>query len=117
VRRGGFTGAGPVTCTSGSRAAAAFTLWPDGEVLLNAPEDLDVVDTTGAGDAFAGTLATAIIAGLPPVDAARLAVAAAACAVIGFGAQQSYPQPPVLYATARAVRASIYPRAALRGSW
>jgi ribokinase len=84
-----------------------LTLWPDGEVLLNAPEDLDVVDTTGAGDAFAGTLATAIIAGRPPVDAARLAVAAAACAVTGFGAQESYPEPPLLYATALRVRASI----------
>jgi ribokinase len=92
------------------------TLWPDGEVLLSAPEDLEVVDTTGAGDAFAGTLATAIIAGLPPVDAARLAVAAAACAVTGFGAQESYPEPRVLHATARGVRASIYPRAVLRGS-
>ena len=89
-----------------------LTVWPDGEALVHAPDDLDVVDTTGAGDAFAGTLATAIIAGMPAVDAARLAVAAAACAVTGFGPQESYPDPPLLYATARTVRASIYPRRA-----
>ena len=43
---------------------------------------------------------------MPAVDAARLAVAAAACAVTGFGPQESYPDPPLLYATARTVRAS-----------
>jgi ribokinase len=88
-----------------------LTMWPDGEALLSAPDDLDVVDTTGAGDAFAGTLATAIIEELAPVAAARLAVAAAACAVTGFGPQEAYPGPEVLYAMARRVRAAIYPGA------
>lgn len=89
-----------------------LTLWPDGEALVTVPVDLDAVDTTGAGDAFAGTLATAIIDRLPPVDAARLAAAAAACAVTGFGAQEAYPDPPALYPIARRVRAAIYPREA-----
>jgi ribokinase len=80
-----------------------FTVWPDGEALLSPPADLDVVDTTGAGDAFAGTLATAIIARYPPLDAVRLAVAAAACAVTGFGAQESYPDRATLDAMARRV--------------
>jgi ribokinase len=79
-------------------------VWPDGEALLSPPTDLAVVDTTGAGDAFAGTLATEIIARSRPLDAARLAVAAAACAVTGFGAQESYPDRATLDAMARRVR-------------
>lgn len=81
-----------------------FTVWPDGEGLLSPPTDLAVVDTTGAGDAFAGTLATAIIARYPPLDAVRLAVAAAACAVTDFGAQESYPDRATLDAMAQRVR-------------
>jgi ribokinase len=81
-----------------------FSVWPDGEALLTPPTDLEVVDTTGAGDAFAGTLATAIIARYPPLDAARLAVAAAACAVTDFGAQESYPDRATLDAMAQRVR-------------
>jgi ribokinase len=89
-------------------------MWPDGEAMLHAPADLDVVDTTGAGDAFAGTLATAIIARCPPVEAARLAVAAASYAVTGFGPQESYPDRPALEAMARSVRVEPYPRTAAR---
>jgi ribokinase len=80
-----------------------FTLWRDGEALLRAPADLEVVDTTGAGDAFAAALATAIIAGLPLVDAARFGVGAASCAVTGFGAQESYPDRARLEAMAQRV--------------
>ena len=86
-----------------------LTLWPDGEALVTTPADLEAVDSTGAGDAFAGTLATAIIDQLPPVVAARLAAAAAACAVARLGAQESYPDPSALEAVARRVRAAIYP--------
>jgi ribokinase len=68
-----------------------LTLWRDGEALLRAPADLEVIDTTGGGDGFAGALATAIIADLPLVEAARFAVAAASCAVTGFGAQGPIP--------------------------
>jgi ribokinase len=85
------------------RRGGCFTAWPDGEALLSPPGDLAVVDTTGAGDAFAGTLAATIIARYPPLDAVRLAVAAAACAVTGFGAQESYPDRATLDAMARKV--------------
>lgn len=90
------------------RGGGCLSLWPDGEALLR-PPDLDVLDTTGAGDAFAGTLATAITAGCPPVAAVRLAVAAAACAVTGFGAQESYPDRTTLEAAARRVEVALYP--------
>jgi ribokinase len=94
------------------RGGGCLTLWSDGEVLLRPPADLDVLDTTGAGDAFAGTLASAIVAGCPLPDAARLAVAAAACAVTGFGAQESYPDRGALDAMARRVRAARMPQEA-----
>jgi ribokinase len=79
-------------------------VWPEGEALALAPTDLEVIDTTGAGDAFAGRLATAILTGCPLVEAVRLAVAAAACAVTGFGPQESYPDRSALAAMARKVR-------------
>jgi ribokinase len=71
-----------------------------------APAGVKVVDTTGAGDAFAGTLATGIVTGRPLVDAVRLAVAAASCAVTAFGPQESYPDRRMLAAMARRVRVS-----------
>jgi ribokinase len=49
------------------------------------------VDTTGAGDAFAGALAAALLEGRPTADAIRFATGAAAFAVTGYGAQPSYP--------------------------
>jgi ribokinase len=91
------------------RRGGCLTMWPDGEALLYAPDDIQVVDTTGAGDAFAGTLATALMARRPLVEAARLAVAAAACAVTGFGAQRSYPDRRALDAMARRVGRAIAP--------
>ncbi|MDO9412673.1 MAG: ribokinase [Pseudolabrys sp.] len=48
------------------------------------------VDTTGAGDAFAGTFAYALGAGLPVIDAVRLAVAVSADSVTKFGTAVSF---------------------------
>jgi ribokinase len=81
-----------------------FSAWPEGEALVLPPADLEVVDTTGAGDAFAGTLASAIAAGCHVVEAIRLAVAAATCAVTAFGAQESYPDRRALATMARGVQ-------------
>jgi ribokinase len=84
-----------------------LTLWPDGEALLHPPADVDVIDTTGAGDAFVGTLATAIIARCPVLDAVRRAVAAASCAVTVLGPQESYPHRSALDEMAHRVRVEI----------
>ena len=53
--------------------------------------DVDVVDTTGAGDAFCGALADALGRGATVVEAARWAVAAAALSVTRLGAQGGMP--------------------------
>lgn len=58
--------------------------------VVDAPE-AKPVDRTGAGDAFAGAVAVALLEGADPVDAARFAAAAAAFAVGGWGSQASYP--------------------------
>lgn len=55
------------------------------------PLELDVVDTTGAGDAFAGGLGVALLDGLGIVEAARFAVATSHVAVTVYGSQESYP--------------------------
>lgn len=50
-----------------------------------------VVDATGAGDAFAGALAVALLEKQRPMDAARFATAAAHLAVTAYGSQPAYP--------------------------
>ncbi|MFI9008615.1 ribokinase [Actinosynnema sp. NPDC053489] len=82
--------------TLGARGAAVVT--PSGVVGVTAPE-VSVVDTTGAGDAFAGALATGLASGSSLVEAARFAARVAAVSVTGRGAQPSYP-------TAEQVRAA-----------
>jgi ribokinase len=52
---------------------------------------VEVVDTTGAGDAFVGALACELSHGASLRDATRFAVALSALSVQGRGAQPSYP--------------------------
>ncbi len=53
--------------------------------------EIEPVDTTGSGDAFAGALAVALLGGSQSTAAARFAVAAATLAATRYGAQASYP--------------------------
>lgn len=64
-------------------------LLPSGERIAALPAK--AVDTTGAGDAFAGALAAGLAEGLRLPDAVRLGVAAAAICVEGHGAMPSMP--------------------------
>ena len=50
-----------------------------------------VTDTTGAGDAFAGALAVAVLERRSCLEAARFAVAASHLAVTGYGSQPAFP--------------------------
>jgi ribokinase len=77
--------------------AVVITLGPHGAVVatadavrhLSAPT-VDVVDTTGAGDAFVGALAARLSAGDDLFAAVQVGVAAGSFAVTGLGAQSSY---------------------------
>jgi ribokinase len=62
-----------------------------GESLHIAAPDVNVVDTTGAGDAFVGALAAGLDSGAALADALRLAVAAGSLACTMHGAQSALP--------------------------
>ncbi|MFJ8910686.1 ribokinase [Amycolatopsis sp. NPDC102389] len=74
--------------TLGAKGAAVVTA--DGVAEVSSPK-VEAVDTTGAGDAFAGALATSLVKGEKLADAARRAVKVAAITVTRQGAQPSYP--------------------------
>jgi len=74
--------------TLGAKGATVVTA--DGVTEVPSPK-VETVDTTGAGDAFAGALATSLAKGEELVDAARKAVKVAAITVTRQGAQPSYP--------------------------
>jgi len=74
--------------TLGAEGAA---LVADGSVTTYPAPAVDVVDTTGAGDAFCGALAAGIDAGLGIEDAVPRAVAAGALATTGLGARTAMP--------------------------
>lgn len=75
--------------TLGSRGAAVVQ--ESGVVEVPAIEVDEVVDTTGAGDAFAGALSARLAEGDDLVQAARYAAKVAALSVTKAGAQPSYP--------------------------
>lgn len=80
---------GLVALTLGGAGAVLFK---QGQEIARAPAfQVDVVDTTGAGDTFCGALCVALAEGQTPQQALRFASAAAALAVTRAGAQPSLP--------------------------
>jgi ribokinase len=78
----------PVLVTLGSRGVLVL----DGErAEVVPPPRVEVVDTTGAGDAFNGALAVALSEGRPLDAAARFAVTAAALSTRVAGAREGMP--------------------------
>jgi sugar/nucleoside kinase (ribokinase family) len=80
----------------------AITMGPDGclvatgQTVAHAPGfSVDVVDTTGAGDAFLGGLSCALLEGQSPADAGRFANACAALCCKKVGARAMSPRPEV----------------------
>jgi ribokinase len=74
--------------TMGSRGSYYF----DGENELHIPViPVKAVDSTGAGDAFNGGLATAVAEGMSPMDAMRFATCVATLSVTKEGAASSMP--------------------------
>lgn len=72
-------------------AEGAQALLPDGVSIAVPALAVDPVDTTGAGDTFAGVLAAGLDAGLPLSQALRRASAAAGLACLTAGAQPAMP--------------------------
>jgi len=73
----------------GSRGSVVVSA--DGELARVPAYRVDIVDTTGAGDAFTGALAVAVARGMSICEAARIANAAGALACTKFGAQSAIP--------------------------
>jgi ribokinase len=100
----GALSAAPELLSLGSRSAV-ITVGSAGAVVANdesakhlpAPE-VDVVDTTGAGDAFVGALAVRLAHKASLEDAVAYAVRAGAAAVTKEGAQGALPTPGVVEA-------------------
>ena len=86
------------TGLSGYARSVVVTLGEQGAVFVAGPTServpapgVDVVDTTGAGDAFVGALAAQLALGTELSDAVRFAVVAASKSVEMVGAAESYP--------------------------
>lgn len=82
-------GAKNVLITLGERGVA----YDDGNGVVYSPalKNLDVKDTTAAGDSFVGAFSTAIASGMPVRDALTFANHTAAITVCRMGAQPSLP--------------------------
>lgn len=76
-----------VIVTLGGRGARLITAE---DVVQIAPVRVDVVDTTGAGDAFIGSFARFLSGGAAPQDALQRAARYAAHSITGRGTQSSY---------------------------
>jgi ribokinase len=84
-----------------TRGAAGAVLLPRGTELPAVPAQ--AVDTTGAGDAFAGAVCAGIAAGVPLEQAVQLALVTAAISVEREGCQPSYPRREEVAARAEAL--------------
>lgn len=81
-------GAGQVILTLGERGSLLVT---DGEMVHVPAVQVKALDSTGAGDAFVGSLAFFLAKGQPVTEAMRRASAIAAISVQGSGTQTSFP--------------------------
>jgi ribokinase len=80
-----------VVVTLGAAGALFATTTPQRSTSVVAAPEVTAVDTTGAGDAFVGTFAVALAAGLDAPEAVRLGCAAGALSVQRPGTQPSFP--------------------------
>jgi ribokinase len=85
LRRRGFQ---RVILTLGSRGSLIAR--PEGTVHV-APFEVTPIDTTGAGDAFIGSLAVFLAEGMPERDAVTRANLYAALSTTRVGTQKSFP--------------------------
>ncbi len=96
-----------VIVTLGPRGVIAAT---DQALLFAAAPAVDVVDTTGAGDAFAGALAAALDRGADWASAVSEGVAAGSLACTARGAQPSLPESTAIRELAATVASTLIAR-------
>ena len=77
--------------TLGAAGVALVSPAGDQVTRLAPPPTADVVDTTGAGDAFVGAFAHGLASGLAELDAVKLGMACASDSVRREGTQPSFP--------------------------
>jgi ribokinase len=82
---------GPSICGVTVGGRGQLVAWSGGEAWVTPPSGAPIVDTAGAGDAFAATLGVALAAGVSPRAAAELASCASTLACRTLGAQSSLP--------------------------
>lgn len=92
-------------------ASVIVTLGSEGALVLNpssclhiSAEKIEAVDTSGAGDCFAGTIAGLLAQGASLVDAAKLATQAAGIAVGRSGTLASFPSRAELAALTKTLK-------------
>lgn len=88
-------GVSTVTVKMGRKGS---TIGYNGEIQHIPAHDIEVVDATGAGDAYNGGFLHGIAAGLTPFESARLASVVAGIQVQGIGAINSTPYKDEVYA-------------------
>jgi ribokinase len=91
VATGVILAAGPVIAGVTVHAAGQLVSSREGAIWSTPARDVDIVDTTGAGDAFAATLAVRLAEGASPDDAAQWASTASTLACRRLGAQAALP--------------------------
>ena len=84
-------GLGPRSVVITLGASGALAMGTDGTIHREPGRTVEAVDTTGAGDAFCGALATALAAGRTLAEGLVTATDVAALSVQRPGAQSSYP--------------------------
>ncbi len=84
-------GMGPRSVVITLGASGALAMGTDGKIHREPGRKVEAVDTTGAGDAFCGALATALAAGRTLAEGLVTATDVAALSVQRPGAQSSYP--------------------------
>lgn len=97
----GLVARGPDTVCIKLQDGGCLRVGAHGHEHIPVPTEVRVVDTTGAGDAFTGAFAVALLEGRSPSDAVGFAVAASSLAVTTYGSQPAYPRREALEALIR----------------
>lgn len=92
-------GVGSIVLTAGENGALIYT--KEERAWVKPPPGIRVVDTTGAGDAFCGALATRLAERFSLMEAVRFAVAAGSLSVRKAGAQTGLPERSAIESAAR----------------